>query len=146
MFSFSTRKTGPSILISAPFPGWRESTFKEALSFIQEIGIPRISEWEQSLTTYLRTKLAQIPEIKLIGNTSPRGPLQSFSFLKHHPLDVATLLDLRGIAVRSGHMCCQPLVRSLGASSIMRVSFALYNTFSECDQFLSALEDVLRLL
>lgn len=120
--------------------------FGEALSFIHRIGLDNIAEWESSLTSYLRGKLTNMPRIQLIGNASARGPIQSFSFQEAHPLDVATFLDLRGIAVRCGHMCCQPLLKSLNTSSLMRVSFGVYNSFEDCDRFLTALEEILLLI
>ena len=120
--------------------------FGEALLFLRKIGLHRIAQWESALTSYTREQLTTIPGLLLIGNAQQRGPLQSFSFEKAHPLDVATLLDLRGIAVRSGHMCCQPLLRTLHTSSLLRISFGLYNSYEDCDHFLYSLHDVLQMI
>jgi cysteine desulfurase/selenocysteine lyase len=118
----------------------------EALSFLNEIGIARIAEWEISITKYLRKKLARLPEILFIGKASERGPLQSFTFKNAHPLDIATFLDMRNIAIRSGHMCCQPLLQSLNTTSLLRASIGVYNSFDDCDRLISALEEVLPLV
>lgn len=120
--------------------------FQEALSFIQNIGLHTIFEWEHRLTTYVREKLSSIEQVHLIGNAKTRGALQSLSFTKAHPLDVATLLDTKNIAVRSGHMCGQPLLKACNETSLLRVSFGVYNTLEECDIFIEALKETLKRL
>ena len=120
--------------------------FGAALSFLQSIGQERIDRWEGYLTRLLRTGLQAIPEVVLIGGDGPRGALQSLSFTTGHPLDVATLLDTKGIAVRTGHLCAQPLLDYLKKPSLLRVSFGLYNTIEECHFFLQSLQEALLLL
>lgn len=117
-----------------------------AISFLQRIGLERIAAWENALSSYLSASLASIPHVRLIGHAPSRGPIQSIAFTNAHPLDVATFLDMKDIAVRSGHMCCQPLLLSLQTSSLMRVSFGLYNSFDDCNRFLNGLEKILRLI
>lgn len=124
--------------------------FGQAILYLEEAcgGIEAISEWEQYLTTYLRESLLQIsPRISLIGNSSPdRGALQSFIVEGAHPLDVSTLLDVKGIAVRSGHLCGQPVLQSYGLTSVIRASIAYYNTQEDIDLFIKALKNILSLL
>ena len=117
-----------------------------AISFLQGIGLQRIAAWEASLASYLHEALSSFSTIRLIGRAPARGPIQSLTFTNAHPLDVATFLDMKGIAVRSGHMCCQPLLLSLNTPSLMRISLGLYNSFDDCNRFLNALEKVLRLI
>lgn len=117
--------------------------FGESISFLQRIGIEKIAHYEKHLIDHLRQELALIPSVQLLGESEKRGPLQSMTFEHAHPLDVATLLDMKGIAVRTGHLCCQPLLSSLNLSSVLRLSLGVYNTISECDRFIQELKRVL---
>ncbi len=111
-------------------------------------GIEAIALWEKELTRYLREKLLSLsPRIRLIGNeTNERGALQSFMVEGSHPLDIATLLDLEGVAIRSGHMCGQPLLSLKGVSSLLRASCAYYNTINDIDAFITALSKVIKMV
>ncbi len=118
-----------------------------AITYLQEEcrGMEMISAWEHELTVYLREKLAAVsPRIEFIGNAFPlRGSLQSFIVQGAHPLDVATMLDLRGVAVRSGHLCGQPVLKTYGVTSLLRASIAYYNTKEDIDIFIDALKEIL---
>jgi cysteine desulfurase / selenocysteine lyase len=120
--------------------------FGEALLYIEHIGRDNIASWESKLLTYATEKLLEIPDLRIIGTAANKGPIISFVIKDIHPLDLGTLLDLRGIAVRTGHQCAQPLMHHFGISAVTRVSFAIYNTFEEIEIFIEALKEVIKLL
>jgi cysteine desulfurase/selenocysteine lyase len=118
----------------------------EALSFIESIGREQIALWEKELMEHATKKLLEVKGLKILGTAEQKGGLISFSIDGVHPLDIGTLLDIRGIAVRTGQLCAQPLLQRFHLPSITRVSFGVYNTFEEVDHFITALKDVLLLL
>ncbi|HEY2811547.1 MAG TPA: cysteine desulfurase [Rhabdochlamydiaceae bacterium] len=118
----------------------------EALSFIESIGRSRIAIWEKDLLDYATRRLQEIKGLKIIGTAAKKGALISFTIEGVHSLDIGTLLDIRGIAVRTGQLCAQPLLNYFNVPSLTRLSFGVYNTFEEIDQFISALKEVLLLL
>ncbi|HEX2579460.1 MAG TPA: aminotransferase class V-fold PLP-dependent enzyme, partial [Rhabdochlamydiaceae bacterium] len=83
-----------------------------------------------------------IEGIRILGPLQNRSSLMTFTIDGIHPLDAATLLDLQGIAIRSGHLCAQPLLHHFGCTAALRISLASYNTFEESDFFCHALEVV----
>ncbi len=113
---------------------------KTALDFIEQTGRPRIKSHGQKLLAQATALLQEIPGLKIIGNAPEKGPILTFSIDGIHPLDLATLLDLNQIAVRSGHLCAQPLLRSFGLEQALRASFAIYNTEEEVERFANALK------
>ena len=117
-----------------------------AIDYLSEIGMDTIQSWENDLLAYATKKLSQIPQLRIIGTAKEKGAIISFIIEGIHPLDLATLLDCRGIAIRTGHHCGQPALERYGLNSTARVSFGLYNTFEEIDQFISTLIDILDLL
>ncbi len=118
----------------------------EALDYIEKIGRDNISQWEQKLLSYATEKLLKIPHLQIIGTAHEKGPIISFVVKDIHPLDIGTLLDLKGICVRTGHQCSQPTMQRFGVTSVTRVSFGLYNTFAEIDYFVASLKEVLSVL
>lgn len=117
-----------------------------AIDFIESIGRESIAAWEQDLLEYATVKMQEIKGLKIMGTAAQKGAIISFQMTDLHPLDMGTLLDLRGIAIRTGHLCAQPTLRRFGLSQIARVSFALYNTHEEIDLFVKALKEVSLLL
>lgn len=117
-----------------------------ALSYLQEIGLKNIQAHEEELTTYCLEKLRENPAIQIVGQSAKRGPIISFIPVKGHPLDLASWLDIRHICLRSGHLCAQPTLQKLGCSSLLRVSFGLYNSREDIDLFLAALQEGLKKL
>ena len=122
-----------------------------AIDYIQSIGFNAIQQHEQELTRYCMEQLQTIDGIKIYGPqfsplTSHLSPLKdavvSFNLGTIHHLDVGTLLDRLGIAVRTGHHCAQPLMDRLGISGTVRASFALYNTKEEVDALVAGLDRV----
>jgi cysteine desulfurase/selenocysteine lyase len=96
-----------------------------------------------SLLAYATEQLSSIPGLRIIGTAPHKGPILTFHIDGVHPLDLATLLDLHNISIRSGHLCAQPLLRKLGLTAAARISFGLYNTRDEVDRFLEALHTTL---
>ena len=117
-----------------------------SLEFLNRIGLSQIEAWEKKLVEYALLKLSSIPEVKLLSYAKNKSSIISFNCAGCHPLDVGTLLGLRGIAVRTGHLCAQPALKRLGVSSTIRISFAIYNTFEEIDQFALALKETIKTL
>ena len=114
----------------------------EALDFVDEIGMERISVYEKYLLNYATDRLSNIEGIRFIGTASDKSAVLSFLLGNIHPFDVGTLLDHLGIAVRTGHHCAQPLMDRLQIVGTVRASFALYNTVEEIDVLVKALERV----
>jgi cysteine desulfurase / selenocysteine lyase len=114
--------------------------FGAAIDYLTTLSLPAIYEYEQALSSRLTATLGSIPKLQLIGTAQPRGALQAFHIPGVHPLDIATLLDLEGIAVRSGHLCCQPLLNLFSLTAVTRASLCFYNTFEEIDRFGEALQ------
>ena len=98
------------------------------------------------LTDLLRKELAAIPEVTVIGTPNRPCGVMSFVVPSIHPFDLGAMLDSQGIAVRTGHLCAQPLVNQLGYDSVIRVSPAFYNTEQEILGFISALKRTIPLL
>ena len=105
----------------------------KAIDYIESIGIDNISAHERELTRYCMQKLSEIEGMRLFGTSDHKDAVASFLVRDIHHLDMGTLLDRLGIAVRTGHHCAQPLMDRLGIQGTVRASFALYNTKEEID-------------
>lgn len=117
-----------------------------ALEFIQSFGHDKIIRMEDELTAYATKKLSEDADIHIFGNAPQKAAVISFLIGKHHPTDIGTLIDFMGIAVRTGHHCCQPLMDSLGIPGTVRASFAAYNTTEEIDLLSDALRTARQML
>ena len=113
-----------------------------AIDYIERIGIDRIAAHERELTCYCMEQLRTIPGIRLFGETEDKDAVVSFLVGDIHHLDMGTLLDRLGIAVRTGHHCAQPLMQRLGILGTVRASFALYNTRDEVDRLVEGIRRV----
>ncbi|MEH7461924.1 cysteine desulfurase SufS [Bacillus thuringiensis] len=109
-----------------------------AIDFLEEIGLDNIEKHEHELAQYALERLSEVDGVTIYG-PKKRAGLITFNIDEVHPHDVATVLDVEGIAVRAGHHCAQPLMKWLKASSTARSSFYLYNTKEEIDTFVEAL-------
>ena len=118
----------------------------EAIDYINALGRDKIAAWEQDLLKYATKRLSEIKGLNLIGTAPKKGAIISFIVDGLHPLDIGTLLDIRGIAVRTGHLCSQPTLKFFNVPSLTRISFGLYNTIEEIDIFIKALQEVILLL
>lgn len=112
------------------------------IDYIQELGIDQIHQHEIELIDYLMPKLQEIDGLKIYGpkDNVKRGGLIAFNIEGLHPHDVATALDMEGVAVRAGHHCAQPLLNYLETPATARASFYLYNTKADCDKLVEALK------
>lgn len=119
---------------------------KEAILFINELGKENIAAHEHNLLQYAAHKLSTLPQVKLIGTAQNKVSVQSFVIDGVHPFDIGQMLDARGIAVRTGHHCTQPLMDSFGIEGTVRASFAIYNTKEEIDQMIEGLKRVIQFL
>lgn len=117
-----------------------------ALRYVTEQGISAIDAHEQALTRRMYEGLQALGDINILGPKENRGALISVIVPGVHHYDLGTLLDQMGIAVRTGHHCCQPLMQYLGTTGTTRYSFALYNTEEEVDLALSCTERALNML
>ena len=117
----------------------------EALRFVQQIGVEQIDAHEQVLTGRMYDGLKALG-VDILGSREKRGALISVTVPGVHHYDLGTLLDQMGIAVRTGHHCCQPFMQSLGITGTTRYSFALYNTEEDVDAALAATERALDML
>lgn len=115
-----------------------------ALEYVGKIGMETIAAHEAELTHYALEQMSQIPDIRIFGPTVnvPRGSVISFLVGNIHHLDMGTLLDRLGIAVRTGHHCAEPLMHRLGIEGTLRASFALYNTHDEVDALVAGIRRV----
>lgn len=116
---------------------------QEALRYMEKLGRENIAAWGHLLLEYATAKLLEIKNLRIIGTAERKGPIISFVVQGIHPLDIGTLLDLRGIAVRTGTQCAQPTMLRFGISATTRASFAPYNTYEDIDIFVEALKEVL---
>ena len=113
-----------------------------AIDYINSIGFDVIQQHEQQLTRYCMEQLQTIDGMKIYGPAEGRDAVVSFNVGDIHHLDMGTLLDRLGIAVRTGHHCAQPLMDRLGISGTVRASFALYNTKEEIDALVAGIRRV----
>ncbi|WP_226000947.1 cysteine desulfurase [Paenibacillus sp. BJ-4] len=110
-----------------------------AIDFLESIGLDAIAQHENRLVNYALGRLREVEGLKIYGPAERHVGLVTFNLDDVHPHDVATVLDSKGVAVRAGHHCCQPLMRWLKASATARASFYLYNTEADVDALVSAL-------
>ena len=115
---------------------------KSALDWMTQIGLAAIAAHEKVLLHQTEKALLQIPGLRIIGTAPQKGPVVTFAIDGIHPLDLATYLDLKGISIRSGHLCAQPLLRTFGLESAARASFALYNTAEDVEALLAAVRRI----
>ncbi|MFN4174278.1 MAG: cysteine desulfurase, partial [Parachlamydiaceae bacterium] len=116
-----------------------------AIDYVNAVGLDNIHAHETALRNRLVIALEENKRIRLIGTAKEKGAIVSFVVDKIHPLDIGTMLDLKGIAIRTGHHCAQPTMRHFNVSATDRVSFGLYNTEEEVDHFVKALHEVISL-
>ena len=119
---------------------------KSAIEFMQRIGVSNMIEHDNNLLRYALQKMQNIDGLRLIGEASNRAAVISFLLGKSHPADAGTLLDMMGIAVRTGHHCAEPLMNLFNIPGTIRASFAIYNTYEDIDILINALNKTNQLL
>lgn len=117
-----------------------------AVDYLSTIGMANIEAREQELLAYATRRLDETDGVRIFGRAHEKAAVISFLIEGAHAHDLATLLDLEGVAVRSGHHCAHPLMQHFGVPATCRASFAFYNTFEEIDAFIAALGKVRTLL
>ncbi|HEY3430824.1 MAG TPA: cysteine desulfurase [Cyclobacteriaceae bacterium] len=117
--------------------------FGRAIEFINSLGKENIAAHEHDLLQYATEKVGALPSVKLIGTAKEKVSVLSFIVEGVHPFDIGQMLDARGIAVRTGHHCTQPLMDRFKIEGTVRASFAVYNTKKEIDQLVEGLERVI---
>ncbi len=113
-----------------------------ALDYVTRLGMDNIAAHERELTRYAMARMAEIEGMHLYGTAPGKDAVVAFNVGDIHPLDLGTLLDRLGIAIRTGHHCAQPLMQRCGVEGMARASFALYNTKEEIDALVSGIERV----
>jgi cysteine desulfurase / selenocysteine lyase len=122
------------------------SALKQAINFINELGKENIARHEQELLRYATEKLKDIDGLRVIGNAPEKVSLVSFVVEGLHHFDIGMMLDARGIAVRTGRHCTQPIMDKLGIEGTVRASFAVYNTKKEIDQLVEGLHRITKMM
>jgi cysteine desulfurase/selenocysteine lyase len=117
-----------------------------AIDYLQALGMERIAATERELGAYAAAALASVPGLRVYGTSADKAPVFSFLIEGIHAHDLATMLDLEGVAVRSGHHCAHPLMQFYGVPATVRASLAFYNTREEVDRFIEAIGRVRKLL
>ncbi|WP_157669568.1 aminotransferase class V-fold PLP-dependent enzyme [Chitinibacter sp. GC72] len=145
-FSGTTYASPPQRLEAGTPPIAQAVGLAAALDWLSGLDREAMHAHESSLHRQLEDGLRQIPGVVIHGQARQKVSLTSMSFAPIHPYDVAQFLDNRGIAVRVGHHCAQPLIHSLGISGTLRASLALYNTADDVNRFLAALSETLEIL
>ncbi len=116
-----------------------------AIDYVAGIGLDRIAAYEDQLTRHAMARMREIEDMQFFGTVEGKTSVVSFNVGQIHPMDLGTLLDHLGFAIRTGHHCAQPLMARCGVEGMARVSFALYNTVEEIDRFVEALQRVVRM-
>ena len=116
-----------------------------AIDYVTGIGLDRIAAYEDQLTRHAMARMREIEGMRFFGTVEGKTSVVSFNVGRIHPMDLGTLLDHLGFAIRTGHHCAQPLMARCGVEGMARVSFALYNTVEEIDRFVEALQRVVRM-
>ena len=118
--------------------------FKEAITYIKNIGIENIETYEISLKKYTEDALKKIDGIKIVGTAKDKVGIFSFTTEKVHYYDLGLLLDAKGIALRTGHHCTQPLMDKYSLDGTARLSLAMYNSSEEVDYFIESLSNLIK--
>lgn len=116
-----------------------------AIDYVAGIGLDCIAAYEDQLTRHAMARMREIGDMRFFGTVEGKTSVVSFNVGRIHPMDLGTLLDHLGFAIRTGHHCAQPLMARCGVEGMARVSFALYNTVEEIDRFVEALQRVVRM-
>ena len=117
----------------------------KAIDYMESLGMENILQHEQELTRYATECLSSIEGMRIFGEATHKDAVISFLVGDIHSMDMGTLLDRLGIAVRTGHHCAQPLMDRLGILGTVRASFALYNTKAEVDALVAGIERVAKM-
>ncbi len=113
-----------------------------AIDYVQGIGLDKIATHEAALLAYATRAIQQVPGLRLVGTAKEKAAVLSFVMENAHPHDIGTLLDLDGVAIRTGHHCAQPVLERLGHNATARASIGMYNTEADIDALVKSLHRV----
>lgn len=116
-----------------------------AIDYLENIGMEQISAYENELYRYCEETILPIEEVTLIGRAEKKGSVFSFKLKDVHPHDVGTIMDMEGVAIRTGHMCTQPVMKHFGVPALSRISIGFYNTKADIDRAAEAIKKVLEI-
>lgn len=116
--------------------------FGAAIDYLTRLDVRRAHTHEMELLEYATAKLGAIPGLRIIGTAREKSAVISFTLENAHPHDIGTLIDMEGVALRTGHHCTQPLMKRFGVTATARASFSVYNTKEEIDVFIAALQKI----
>ena len=117
-----------------------------SLDFMNETNPNKIYEHEMELHDYAFEKLNKFNNINIYGKSKNKGAIISFNFTNLHNSDIGSMLDKKNIAIRSGHHCCQPLMKYFNIKGTSRVSFGIYNTKDDVDHLTDSLDEIIKIL
>jgi cysteine desulfurase/selenocysteine lyase len=120
--------------------------FGKAIEFINGLGKDVIAAHEHDLLVYATEKIKTLPHVTIIGEAKEKVGVVSFTVEGIHPFDIGQMLDTRGIAVRTGHHCTEPLMARFGVEGTVRASFSIYNTKQEIDQLIEGLDRIIKFM
>jgi cysteine desulfurase/selenocysteine lyase len=120
--------------------------FRHAMEFILDLGRENIAAHENELLAYATAKISKLKSVTAVGTAANKVGVLAFTVKGIHHFDVGQMLDARGIAVRTGHHCTQPLMECYGIEGTVRASFAVYNTKKEIDQLVEGLERIINFM
>jgi len=114
-----------------------------AIDYINALDFEAAAAYEHELLEYATERLADIPEVTIIGTAAEKASVLSFTIEGIHPHDIGTILDQQGIAIRAGHHCAQPVMQFFDVPATARASFAFYNTREEVDKLADSIQKVI---
>lgn len=120
--------------------------FGKAIEFINDIGKDAMAAHEHELLVYATKKIKTIPYVNIVGEANEKVGVLSFTVEGIHPFDIGQMLDARGIAVRTGHHCTEPLMARFGIDGTVRVSFSVYNTKEEVDLLIEGVQRIVKFM
>jgi len=115
-----------------------------AVEYLERVGLDAVAAHDALLDRRARERLAELPRVRLLGGAAPRAGIVSFEVAGLHAHDLAQFLDSRGVAIRAGHLCAQPLLKKMGLTAVSRISPYLYNTIAEIDAAVGAVREAIR--
>ncbi len=121
-------------------------SFQKSLQFLNTISLEKAHQHESMLLKRATDGLKEIPEVVFFGTSEQKVSVLSFNLIGVHPFDVGTILDQRGIAIRTGHHCTQPIMQKFKVPGMCRASFSIYNTIEEVDYFIESVKKAAKML